>query len=74
MKWKTNRRVPQEGDTRIVRKFAFFPVECEGGYTVWLESYDEHQVYSTRRRATKAGVLNLPGWDAAKRLYLEVYL
>ena len=49
MKWKTNRYVPKENDTRIKRKFALFPVECEGGYTVWLETYDEHQIYRTRR-------------------------
>jgi hypothetical protein len=74
MKWKTNRYVPKENDTRIKRKFALFPVECEGGYTVWLETYDEHQIYRTRRRATKVGIFTMPGWDVIERRYLEVYI
>ena len=40
MKWKTD----HIGDTRIVKRFAYFPVSIDGGYTVWLEPYYSHEV------------------------------
>lgn len=66
MKWKTNTYKPQKGDTRIVRKFAWLPKKCEGGYTVWLETYDSHQTYQW-------GQFTLE-WVEDKRHYLTVYL
>lgn len=43
---------PVEGDTRIVRKFAWWPfrsfdLEAKQTYVVWLETYDSHQQYQS---------------------------
>lgn len=42
MKWKLES--PEPGARRIVRKFAWLPVEIEG-YKVWLETYETKEVY-----------------------------
>ena len=42
VKWKI--KTPQPGDKRIVRRFAWFPVEIEG-YKVWLETYETKEEY-----------------------------
>ena len=45
MKFKIeNTKEPMLGDTRTIRKFAWFPVCCED-YVVWLESYLSVQQY-----------------------------
>lgn len=41
MKWNK----PKYNDKRTVKKFAWLPVECEDGVCVWLEFYDEVQVF-----------------------------
>jgi hypothetical protein len=38
MRWKTSEQ-PKDGDTRIVRRYAYTPTNLDDGYTVWLESY-----------------------------------
>lgn len=38
MRWKTFDGF-KNGDTRVSKYFALFPVDLEDGYTVWLESY-----------------------------------
>lgn len=73
MKWKTKKYIPKEGDIRTKRKFAWLPKDCDGDMTVWLETYESVQVYRTRKRSTKAGLRNLPGWDEIRRLYLVCY-
>lgn len=74
MKWKTTRYKPQEGDKRRVRKFAFFPKVC-GPYTVWLESYESHQVY---KGMTQFGEGTIPmkclEWVEFECNHLELYL
>ena len=42
MKWKVNR--PKLGETRFVRKFAWFPTLVED-CKVWLETYETKEVY-----------------------------
>jgi hypothetical protein len=37
MRWKKNN--PNKNDTKICKKFAYFPVKLKDGYTVWLETY-----------------------------------
>ena len=37
---------PTLGDTRIVKKFAWFPVYCKD-HVVWLESYSSIQQYES---------------------------
>lgn len=72
MKWKTKRTLPSEGDARIRRKFAWFPVEIRD-YTYWLESYQVKEVYTYRKRATKAGSIMQYGWDEVERTELVLY-
>lgn len=38
MRWKT-KPTPNLGETRWVKKFAWFPVETDSGESLWLESY-----------------------------------
>ena len=45
MKWKTNKVTSKINDVRYVRRFAWTPKKCEGGYTVWLEAYESVQKY-----------------------------
>ncbi len=72
MKWKTKRTLPSEGDARIRRKFAWFPVEIRD-YTYWLESYQVKEVYTYRKRATKCGTIMQYGWDEVERTELVLY-
>lgn len=44
MRWKT-KLAPKLGDTRWVKKFAWFPVETDSGDSLWLESYYVKEVY-----------------------------
>lgn len=44
MRWKT-KPTPKLGDTRWVKKFAWFPVETDSKETVWLESYYVKEQY-----------------------------
>jgi hypothetical protein len=38
MRWRTkSSTVPEVGDTRTITLFAWWPTECIGGSTVWLE-------------------------------------
>jgi len=39
MKWKTN----PKHSLRTKKYFAFIPIRCEDGYTVWLESYYQYE-------------------------------
>lgn len=38
MKFKV-KPYPMEGDKRIVRRFAFFPIRLDNDTVVWLETY-----------------------------------
>lgn len=38
MRWKTEKR-PQNGDSKIEKTFALWPIETDDGYTVWFEYY-----------------------------------
>lgn len=62
MKWRTIKYIPKDRDRRVVRRFAFLPKICEGGMTVWLETYDSHQEFMTSH------------WIEIEAHYLEVYL
>ena len=45
MKWLSKPTPPPKiGDKRVLRKFAWFPVEI-GNYKVWLETYAEEQEF-----------------------------
>jgi len=72
MKWKTKRTLPTEGYARYRRKFAWFPVEI-GDHTHWLESYQVKEVYTYRKRPTKAGSIMQYGWDEVERTELVLY-
>jgi hypothetical protein len=75
MKWKTAKKHwPKNGDERIRRKFAWFPVEIHD-YTYWLEFYYVREAYVYRRRATKAGPIHCYGWDEIEvmRIYEREY-
>ena len=59
MRWKT-KPTPKLGDTRWVKKFAWFPVETDSGESLWLESYyaakennndDKHSSYDDKEAA-----------------------
>lgn len=52
MKWETPKPKPKPGhhDCRIIPKFAFFPVKCNDGITVWLEKYWVEQRWDRRGR------------------------
>lgn len=43
MRWRT-KKIPI-GTSRGLWKFAWVPVECEGGVTVWLEKYYREEVW-----------------------------
>lgn len=74
MKWKTVKRVPEELDTRTVRKFAWLPKQCEGGLTVWLETYDSFQVYKRVLKSEFSHAWFELEWVETKAYYLEVYV
>lgn len=38
MRWKT-KPIPKQGDTRWVKRFAWFPTKVDSGVMLWLESY-----------------------------------
>ena len=71
MKWLTKKYKPKEGDKRRVRKFAFFPKTC-GPYTVWLESYESHQVYKEMVYGATLPRFCVE-WVEFERNYLELY-
>lgn len=52
MRWSLQ-KAPQDGETRIVRKFAFIPTEV-GQHIIWLEFYDSHQTYHADLDETNA--------------------
>lgn len=71
MKWKTIKNQPKEGDRRTVRKFAFFPVQTDYDYTVWLETYDSVQEYRYRARPNHhIGTVMRYDWDEIEKLPL----
>jgi hypothetical protein len=71
MKWKTTKVEPVEGDRRTKRKFAFFPVETDEGFTVWLETYDSVQEYRYGPRPNHhVGTVMRYEWDEIKRVPL----
>ncbi len=75
MKWKTVKPEPMEGDARTVRRFAFLPKECEGGMTVWLETYDSFQVYKrVLKYEGKHHAWFEEEWVETKAYYLEIYV
>jgi len=43
MKWKETK--PSTGQTRAIKKFAWWPIQCENGFKVWLEYYESNQIY-----------------------------
>lgn len=74
MKWKTNKHIPKEGDVRRVRKFAFLPKDCEGGNTVWLETYESVQKYKKMAQLSEGHGFWSLEWVEIYRDSLEVYL
>lgn len=77
MKWKTEQYgTPLVGATRIKRKFAWLPKICDGGYTVWIETYDSHQVYTEIKMYSHLGkfITRRLKWVEVKADYLEVYI
>ncbi len=42
------RKSQSPGDTRIVRRFAFFPVRTDDGYDIWLRWHWQEQRWGTR--------------------------
>lgn len=54
---------PKHGDTRIVKRFAWLPVEVEEQF-VWLERYSSHQKYTQAFYIDKEGILCVGyGWQ-----------
>ncbi len=45
MRWKTKRPGPRPGERRCVTRFAWLPVRCYDGVTVWLEQYRAFEEY-----------------------------
>lgn len=49
MKWTNYPRVtpkpPQEGEGRVISKFAWMPTRTQDNYVVWLQCYYLHQEY-----------------------------
>ena len=43
MRWR--KKVLQNGATRTIKKFAWFPISYRDGTIIWLEFYLEHQYY-----------------------------
>ena len=72
MKWLTKNSQPFEGQKRRVRKFAFLPKDC-GTYTVWLESYESHQVYKKMVYGSTIPRFCVE-WVEFERNHLELYL
>lgn len=58
MRW-TNKREIQIGQSKVVKRFAFFPVQI-GATVVWLEFYNKHYSW------IKPGL-----WDLRKLSLLE---
>lgn len=52
MRWKT-KQDPKLGDTRWVKKFAWFPVETASGDSLWMESYYVEEVCENLLCGTK---------------------
>lgn len=47
MRWKIDKKVITEGDTRRVKRFALLPTTVED-YVVWLEFYISIEEYKSR--------------------------
>lgn len=63
MKFTRNpKAAPSHGDTRIVRKFAWWPTKVEV-FTVWLEWYESHEEYY----ASCASWVYSVGWRERER-------
>lgn len=45
------------GETRLVRRFAFLPVRCDDGMTVWLSWYWRKDRYGTRKYNNEGGFI-----------------
>nr|DAH73457.1 MAG TPA: hypothetical protein [Caudoviricetes sp.] len=43
MIWKSQRR--EEGITRVVKRFAFFPTRIDDSTICWLKVYNEKQIF-----------------------------
>lgn len=70
MRLKINKKTrPKPGDERIVKQFAWLPVEITNtGMAVWLESYWSFQ----KRRA--GGYDELPYWEETETYFKEIVL
>lgn len=57
---------PKEGDTKIERRFAWWPHQVEDKL-IWLESYEVHYIFTRRNRVAIVGYrmfdIMCGGWD-----------
>jgi len=69
MKWTVT--TPEEGDTREVRRFAWWPTRMtDSGLVVWLDSYHETQVYESHVSTDMVGLpYTESGWVATRQEY-----
>lgn len=47
MRWKSKliKRPPIHGDRKLVKRFAWFPVTLDDGYSIWFEHYKTLEEY-----------------------------
>ena len=62
---------PKLGDTRCRRRFAFFPVRI-GDTVIWLEHYEQTDVYELYRKYIEGGRYSIEaaGWRPLNRTTL----
>ena len=49
MKWKPKPLEVENGEIRVVKRFALFPTILDDGHKIWLERYLERQQFYTSK-------------------------
>lgn len=77
MRWiKKTKTSPAIGETRFIKKFAWFPTECDWSddtWTIWLERYWITQEYRLRKKTIVGRhttvSYEVPEWVTVKKHY-----
>lgn len=73
MRWKT-KPTPKLGETRWVKKFAWFPVDTDSGESLWFESYYVKERISVRTSlGVDGGGYKYLGWVTQQIVTPEQY-
>lgn len=74
MRWKPKPKPepPEDGTTKIIRRFAFLPTKMKNGTIIWLEKYNETHKYHAGGWVGTEGSTYFPsGWYYIRRDTVE---